>query len=94
MIKKRLIAEAEAIERFETLKEGKPKTQESKEKKSSKSCKDKKVNPKNSKSSSTEYFCTEHGANKTHGTANCFTIKNRNGKQQSDRRQGPPKLLW
>jgi hypothetical protein len=51
--KKRLIAEAEAIERSETLKEGKPKAQEGKEKKSSKSRKDKKVNPKNSKSSST-----------------------------------------
>jgi hypothetical protein len=83
--KKRLIAEAEAIERAETLKEGKPKAQESKEKKSSKSRKEKKVNPKNGKGSPTEYFCTKHGANKTHGTADCFTIKNRNGKQQSDK---------
>jgi hypothetical protein len=48
--KKRLIADAEAIERAESLKEGKPKPQESKEKKSSKSRKDKKVNPKNGKS--------------------------------------------
>jgi FtsZ-interacting cell division protein YlmF len=60
--KKHLIAEAEAIERAESMKDGKPKAQESKEKKSSKSRKDKKVNPNNSKSSSTEYFCTEHGA--------------------------------
>jgi hypothetical protein len=64
---------------------GKPKAQESKGKKSSKSNKERKVNPKNDKSSKTEYFCTEHGANKTHGTADCFTIKNRNGKQQSDK---------
>jgi hypothetical protein len=82
--KARLIAEAEAIERSETV-TGKPKSQETKEKKSSKSRKEKKSNPKNGKSSSTEYFCTEHGANKTHGTADCFTIKNRNGKQQSDK---------
>jgi hypothetical protein len=40
---------------------------------------------KSDKSSKTEYFCTEHGANKTHGMADCFTIKNRNGKQQSDK---------
>jgi hypothetical protein len=64
---------------------GKPKAQETKEKKSSKSRKEKKVNPKNGKGSSTEYFCFEHGANKDHGTADCFTIKNRNGKQQSDK---------
>jgi hypothetical protein len=82
--KARLIAEAEAIERSETVL-GKPKAQETKDKKSSKSRKEKKVNPKNNKSSATEYFCTEHGANKTHGVADCFTIKNRNGKQQSDK---------
>jgi hypothetical protein len=81
--KARLIAEAEAIERSETL--VKPKSQETKEKKSSKSCKEKKSNLKNGKSSSTEYFCTKHGANKTHGTADCFTIKNRNGRQQSNK---------
>jgi hypothetical protein len=83
--KKRPIAEAEAIERAESLDAGKPKAHESKGKKSSKSSKEKKVNPKNGKSSPTEYFCTEHGANKTPGTADCFTIKNRNGKQQSDK---------
>jgi hypothetical protein len=42
--KARLIAEAEAIERSETVK-GKPKAQETKEKKPSKSRKEKKVNP-------------------------------------------------
>jgi hypothetical protein len=82
--KKRLMAEAEAIKRAETLDKGKPKTQENKGKKSFKS-KEKKGNPKNDKSSKTEYFCTEHGVHKTHGTADCFTIKNRNGRQQSDK---------
>jgi hypothetical protein len=37
------------------------------------------VQPKHDKSSSTEYYCTEHGRNKTHATADCYTIKNRNG---------------
>ena len=27
--------------------------------------------------SGTEYFCTEHGKNPTHATADCYTIKNR-----------------
>jgi hypothetical protein len=52
--KKCLIAEAEVIERAETLDAGKPKAQESKGKKSFKSNKEKKVNPKNDKSSKTE----------------------------------------
>jgi hypothetical protein len=82
--KKRLIAEAEAIERAETLDSGRPKAKESKGK-SFKSNKEKKANPKNDKNSKTEYFCTEHGVNKTHGTAECFTIKNRKDKQQSDK---------
>jgi hypothetical protein len=69
--KARLIAEAEAIEKSETILV-KPKSHETKEKKSSKSRKEKKNNPKNGKSSATEYFCTYQ----THGTADCFTIKN------------------
>jgi hypothetical protein len=52
--------------------------QETKEKKSSKSRAQKKVQAKNNKKVSTDYFCTEHGHNKTHATADCFTIKNRN----------------
>jgi hypothetical protein len=36
------------------------------------------VQPKHDKSASTEYYCTEHGRNKTHATADCYTIKNRN----------------
>jgi hypothetical protein len=55
------------------------KAHETKEKKSSKSRAQKKVQPKNDKKASTDYFCTEHGHNKTHATADCFTIKNRNG---------------
>jgi hypothetical protein len=51
--KARLIAEAEAIKRSETL-NVKPKAQETKEKKSSISRKEKQGSPKNSKSSSTE----------------------------------------
>jgi hypothetical protein len=54
------------------------KAQETKEKKSSKSRAQKKVQPKNDKKASTDYFCTEHGHNKTHATADCFNIKNRN----------------
>ena len=84
--KKRLIAEAEAIERAETLDNGKHKAKEGKSK-SFKSNKEKKANPKSDKSSKTEYFCTEHGVNKTHGTAECFTIKNRKDKQQPDKKQ-------
>jgi hypothetical protein len=37
------------------------------------------VQPNNDKKASTDYFCTEHGNNKTHATDDCFTIKNRNG---------------
>jgi hypothetical protein len=68
------------------LDSGKLKDKEGK-RKSFKSNKEKKVNPKNDKSSKTEYFCTEHGVNKTHGTAECFTIKNRKDKQQSDKQK-------
>jgi hypothetical protein len=61
------------------------KAQETKEKKSSKSRAQKKVHPKNDKKVLKDYFCTEHGHNKTHATAHCFTIKNRNdnGNQQT-----------
>jgi hypothetical protein len=76
--KARLIAEAEAIERSEAVLVKPTKAQETKEKKSSKSRAQKKVQAKNNKKVSTYYFCTEHGHNKTHATADCFTIKNRN----------------
>jgi hypothetical protein len=77
--KARLIAEAEAIERSETVLVKPTKAQETREKKTSKSRAQKKVQPKHNKSASTEYYCTEHGRNKTHATADCYTIKNRNG---------------
>jgi hypothetical protein len=61
------------------------KIQETKEKKSSKSRAQKKVQTKNDKKTSTDYFCNEHGHNRTHATADCVTIKNRNdnGNQQN-----------
>jgi hypothetical protein len=77
--KARLIAEAEAIKRSEAVLVKPTKAQETKEKKSSKSRAQKKVHTKNDKKASTDYFCTEHGHKKTHATADCFTIKNRNG---------------
>jgi hypothetical protein len=77
--KARLIAEAKAIERSEAVLVKPTKAQETKEKKASKSRAQKKVQPKHDKSASTEYYCTEHDRNKTHATADCYTIKNRNG---------------
>ena len=77
--KARLIKEAEAIERSEAVLGVKPKAQETKEKKPSKSRNPKKVQHPKSDKTSTDYYCTEHGHNKTHATADCFTIKNRNG---------------
>jgi hypothetical protein len=74
-----LIAEAEAIERSEAVLVKPTKAQETKEKKNSKSRAQKKVQPKHDKSLSTEYYCTKHGCNKTHATADYYTIKNRNG---------------
>jgi hypothetical protein len=81
----RLIAEAEAIERSEAVLVKPSKAQETKEKKSSKSQAQKKVHTKNDKIALTDYFYTEHSHNKTHATADCFTIKNRNdnGNQQN-----------
>jgi hypothetical protein len=73
--KARLIAEAEAIERSEAVLVKPTKAQETKEKKTSKSRAQKKVQPKHDKSASTEYYCTKHGRNKTHATADCYTIK-------------------
>jgi hypothetical protein len=77
--KARSIAEAEAIERSEAVLVKPTKVQGTKEKKTSKSRAQKKVQPKHDKSASTEYYCNEHGRNKTHATAGCYTIKNRNG---------------
>jgi hypothetical protein len=75
----RLITEAKAIERSEAVLVKPTKAQETKERKTFKSRAQKKVQPKHDKSASTEYYCTEHGRNKTHATADCYTIKNRNG---------------
>lgn len=73
--KARLIAEAEAIERSEKVlvKQDKPKNADGK---GTKTIQKKSHNPKTA--SSIEYYCSEHGKNKTHATANCYTIKNRN----------------
>jgi hypothetical protein len=86
--KARLIAEAEAIERSEAVLVKPTKAQETKEEKSSKSRAQKKVQTKNNKKASTNYFCTKHGHDKTHATADCFTIKNRNGNGNEQKKNG------
>ena len=75
--KARLIAEAEAMERSEevyisiTTKGDKKNTKTLVQKKSAK--------PKYTKGTGTEFYCTQHGKNSTHGTVNCYTLKNREG---------------
>ena len=88
--KLRLIQECEAIERSEAKAPAtpkasvpKPKKQKGKRDNNARDFFRDRGNPEDDK-----YFCTEHGKNPTHTTANCFTIKNR--KKQLAEKNGTP----
>ena len=77
----RLIESCEAIERNEVVEKDNNKDDGNNNKKRQKNGKshragktrdNKKVTPKE-----TKYFCSEHGDNSTHGTTDCYTLKNR-----------------
>jgi hypothetical protein len=72
--KAKLISSCEAIERKEESQKGDKK--QNKGKNPDKAVKKKPQFTKN-KGSKGDYYCTHHGKNPTHDTANCFTLKNK-----------------
>ena len=78
--KSRLIEACEAIERNETIAENES-DKKSKKNKAGKS-KNENSGPAKGKGEGKKntHFCTEHGHNSTHGTSDCWTIKNRAAK--------------
>ena len=86
--KGKLVAACEAIERNQVTNEKSSKTTDTHTKKkakfeNSKTSEQSGEKKKNNKSAS--FFCTEHGKNPTHATADCFTLKNRAKKGSSEK---------
>jgi hypothetical protein len=75
--KARLIAEAEAIERAEDALPSSDKSKSETKNSYKKGKVFKKAQKTKTDKPGNEYFCSEHGKNGTHATADCFTIKNR-----------------
>jgi hypothetical protein len=77
----KLIENCEAIERNTSLEERTPSSSEKNGKKHKKKRKNENgstEHPKGDRSNNTSFYCSEHGENPTHVTADCFTINNRN----------------
>ena len=85
--RKRLIAECEAIERHIQEEPEKETVSKKKKKKMPSDRKTDKADKTN------KYFCTEHGWNSTHSTSECFTIKNREKRNNKNGKTNEPKTF-
>jgi hypothetical protein len=86
----KLIENCEVIERNASLEERTSSSSEKNEKKHKKKRKNENgstEHPKGDRSNNKSFYCSEHGKNPTHATADCFTIKNRDksGSQGANR---------
>ena len=80
----RLILECEALERYQTDERVVDVSNNNKRKRREKTNFGKSQFPKEkSEKAKATFFCTEHGYNNTHGTANCYTLANRNKSTKS-----------